>query len=168
LVAENCGKTVAANNKHEKLRHKMIFDISRRMDNLSMNTVVAGFMEYVNKLGELSRAEGLDRQTLESLVTMLAPFAPHIAEELWEVLGYNETVFKQPWPLYDAAKAADDMLTMVIQINGKLRGDMQVDAKIGKEEALSLAKELMAKRLDGMQIIKEIFVPGKLINFVIK
>jgi leucyl-tRNA synthetase len=174
LVVENVSNVVNAAAEHEKLRHKMIYDISRRMDNLSMNTVVAGFMEYTNKLGELARAKGIDRETLETLVVMLAPFAPHIAEELWEVLssghglGYSGTVFKQPWPLYDLAKAADDTITMVIQINGKLRGDMQVDAKIDKEEAISIARELMAKRLENMQIIKEIFVPGKLVNFVVR
>ncbi|MCL2350853.1 MAG: leucine--tRNA ligase, partial [Defluviitaleaceae bacterium] len=168
LVSENADKTVEVTPKHENVRHKMIYDITWRLDNLSLNTAVSGFMEYTNKLTELARDGGIDKETLKTIVSMLAPFAPHIAEEMWQVLGHNATVFKQPWPTYDPSKAADDTITMVIQINGKLRGDMQVAADIAKDDAIALAKEQIASRLEGQTIVKEIFVPKKLVNFVIK
>ncbi|MDR2166922.1 MAG: leucine--tRNA ligase [Clostridiales bacterium] len=168
LVAENAPKVAPATAEHEKIRHKMIRDITWRIDNLSLNTAVSGFMEYTNKLSELARGAALDQETLETLVIMLAPFAPHIAEELWEILGHNESVFRQPWPVYDAAKAADDMITMVVQINGKLRANTQVSADIDKDAAIAAAREAVAARLEGQTIVKEIFVPKKLVNFVVK
>jgi leucyl-tRNA synthetase len=168
LVSEYAPKTVKPTAKLENIRHKMIYDITWRMDNLSLNTAVSGFMEYTNKLTELGRGEGLDQETLEALITMIAPLAPHIAEELWQILGHDQTVFKQPWPAYDAAKAADDTITMVVQINGKLRGDMQVAAEIAKDDAITAARAAVAPRLEDVTIIKEIFVPGKLVNFVVR
>ncbi|MCL2170207.1 MAG: leucine--tRNA ligase [Defluviitaleaceae bacterium] len=160
----------------EKIRHKMVKDITWRVDNLSLNTAVSGFMEYTNKLGEIARNNGtVAKETLEALVTMLAPFAPHVAEELWQILGDSPqnhgtvpSVFANPWPTFDEEKTIDDTITMVIQINGKLRADMQVPADIDKDAAIALAKETIATRLEAQTIVKEIFVPKKLVNFVVK
>ncbi|MCL2236338.1 MAG: leucine--tRNA ligase [Defluviitaleaceae bacterium] len=168
LVVENLDKTVKPTADLEKIRHKMIKDITWRVDNLSLNTAVSGFMEYTNALTDMARKSGVDRETLEVLVAMLAPFAPHVAEELWETLGHGGTVFHQPWPAFDEAKTIDDTITMVIQFNGKLRGDMQVAADISKEAALIAAKEAVAEKLADQQIVKEVVVPGKLVNFVVK
>ncbi|MCL2854930.1 MAG: leucine--tRNA ligase [Defluviitaleaceae bacterium] len=168
LVVENADKTIPATAELEKIRHKMIKDITWRVDNLSLNTAVSGFMEYTNKLTDMARNGGIDKETLETAVSMIAPFAPHTAEELWEILGHGNTVFACQWPKYDESKAADDTITMVVQINGKLRGDMQVAADTTKDDALAAAKEAIAAKLEGQQIIKEIFVPGKLVNFVVK
>ncbi|MCL2353518.1 MAG: leucine--tRNA ligase [Defluviitaleaceae bacterium] len=168
LVHDNLPKLVATTDDHEKLKHKMIRDISSRMDNLALNTAVSGFMEYTNKATQLAKDKGVDKATLEAMVTMLAPFAPHIAEELWLTLGNSETIFKQPWPTFDPSKAVDDTITMVVQINGKLRGDMQVAVDIAKDNAIALAKEVVADKLVGVEIVKEVFVPKKLVNFVVK
>ena len=168
LVVENLDKTINVTPGLEKVRHKMIKDITWRVDNLSLNTAVSGFMEYTNTLTDMARSGGVDKETLETIVTMLAPFAPHTAEELWETLGHKTTVFHQPWPKYDEAKTVDDTITMVIQFNGKLRGEMQVPADISQEDALSRAKETIAEKLANQQIVKEIFVAGKLVNFVVK
>ncbi|MCL2576372.1 MAG: leucine--tRNA ligase [Defluviitaleaceae bacterium] len=154
--------------KCERIRHQMVRDITQRFDNLSLNTAVSGFMEYTNKLVELSRNEGVDKETLEAITVMLAPFAPHMAEELWQMLGNTPSVFTQSWPTFDPAKAAEDTITVVVQINGKLRANMTVAAGIAKDEAITIAKQNAAKWLEGATIVKEVFVPNKLVNFVIK
>ena len=83
-----------------KLRHKMVYDISTRLDSFSLNTVISGFMEYNNKMIDLARKEnGIDRDTLEAAITLLAPFAPHIAEELWEEMGHEDSVLPTDGPL---------------------------------------------------------------------
>ncbi|MCL2621085.1 MAG: leucine--tRNA ligase [Defluviitaleaceae bacterium] len=168
LVVENLDKTISTTPELEKVRHKMIKDITWRLENLSLNTAVSGFMEYTNTLTEMARGGGVDKETLKAIVTMIAPFAPHTAEELWETLGHNITVFHQSWPQYDEAKTVDDTITMVIQFNGKLRGEMQVSADISKDDALMQAKEAVSEKLADQQIVKEIFVAGKLVNFVVK
>jgi len=168
LVSENVGKTVAATPTHEQARHKMIYDISVRMENLTLNTVVSGFMEHTNKLTDIARNEGIDADTLCDLIVLLAPYAPHMAAELWETIGQATSVFEQEWPKYDKAKMAEATITVVVQINGKLRENIQIAAEATKDEVLAAAKASVAARLEGQNVVKEIFVPGKLVNFVVK
>ena len=100
LVTENADKNFAETAETVKIRHKLVYDITTRLENFNLNTVVSGFMEYTNKLIDLSKKQGgIDKATLETAVTLLAPFAPHLAEELWEQLGHNTSVFVgNPWP----------------------------------------------------------------------
>jgi leucyl-tRNA synthetase len=163
------GNVVAETPKMEKLRHNMIHDISERLENFSMNTAVSGFMEYTNKMNEVAKAEGgIDQATLEAVVTMLAPFAPHIAEEMWEHLGHDKSVFTDnPWPVYDAKKMKEDTIEIALQINGKLKGTVSVAADAAKDVVIAAAKEAMGSRLSGT-IVKEIYVPGKIVNIVVK
>jgi len=140
-----------------------------RIENLSLNTVVSGFMEYTNKLSDLAKTTGgVDFETLEKLTIMLAPFAPHIAEELWEQIGCTGSVFAQKWPEYDAEKIKSDEMTIVLQINGKLRDSINVAAYAGKDAIVEAGKNALARRLEGVEVVKEIYVPGKLVNFVVK
>lgn len=168
LITENASKTVASNRVHVRIRNKMIRDITKRFEALSMNTVVSGFMEYSNSIADLAKNVGIDKETLEALVVLLAPFTPHIAEELWRVLGHTKSVFEQSYPDWDEALAADDEKTLAIQLNGKTRGTITLAAGADKETALAAAKEALISRLDGAMIVKVIHVPDKLINIVIK
>ena len=113
---------------------------------------------------------GLSLEDAKALVLCLSPFAPHIAEELWERLGQSGLACQQSWPEYDEAKTVDNEIELVVQINGKVRAKLSAPKGVGKDEALSLAKEneIIAKWLEGKEIVKEIFVPGKLINLVVK
>ncbi len=169
LVSEAKGKIIKTNSDLERARHKMIYDITTRLDNLSLNTVVSGFMEHTNKLFDLMKQYGgLDADTLKTLAILLAPFTPHIAEEIWESLGGKKSVFCEKWPEYDIEKTKEDTLTIVVQINGKVRENILVPAGTEKEEIISLAKASVTARLEGADIMKEIYVPNKLVNIVIK
>lgn len=150
-----------------KIRHKMVFDITQRLETFSLNTVVSGFMEYNNKLIELSKKGGVDRGTLRTFVLLLAPFAPHISEELWMQLGGEGSVFAQRWPEYDAAAMEDEEIEIAVQINGKTRGVVSLAKDADKDTALKAGKAVIADKLTGT-IIKEIYVPGKIINIVQK
>ncbi len=169
LVNDNKTRIVKDNKDLEYVRNKMIFDITTRLNNLTMNTVVSGFMEYTNKLTDLTKQlNGIDKNTLESLVILLAPFAPHMAEELWEITGHTKSVFAEKWPVYDESKLTLDEVSIALQINGKLRDNMVVPTSADKDTVLGMAKQTLAKRIEGATIVKEIYVPGKIVNIVIK
>ena len=169
LVVDNKGREVAVSKDLEKTRHKMIYEITSRMESFHMNTVVSAFMEFNNKLQDFSKNKGgVDQATLETLVILLAPFVPHMAEELWHELGHETTVFDNTWPVYDEEKMKDDELEMPVQVNGKTRGVVTIGADEAKDSVLAKAKEAVAKHIDGMNIIKEIYVPGRIINIVVK
>ena len=168
LVMDNKDKNTAETKESVKLRHKMIFEISQRFQNFSLNTVVSGFMEYNNKMIEMAKKEGgIDKATLEAAVAMLAPFAPHISEELWEALGHDTSVFAQGWPEYDADKMKDDEVEIAVQINGKTKAVLSIPADMSKEDAIAAGKELIASKIEGT-IVKEIYVPKRIVNIVVK
>lgn len=169
LVYENADKNVPETKETVKLRNKMTADITQRLENFSLNTVVSGFMEYNNRLIELSKTEGgIDQKTLETVVTLLAPFIPHVAEELWSVLGHEESVFENNvWPDVDASQLVEDEIEIAVQVNGRTKAVIKVAADISKEDAIAAGKEAVAGKLSG-QIVKEIYVPGKIVNIVAK
>lgn len=168
LISDNTEKNVEATKEMLKLRHKMIYDITSRLENFSLNTVVSGFMEYNNKFIELSKKEGgIDKETLSTAVILLAPLAPHVSSELWEVLGNTGNVFEQSWPSYDEDVMKDDEIEIAIQINGKTKGTILVAVDEAKDSVLARAKEVIADKLTGT-IVKEIYVPGRIVNIVQK
>lgn len=168
LYMENKDTDIKATPDMIKARHQMIYEITHRLNNFSLNTVVSGFMEYANKLVDIAKKEkGLDRETLESMAILLAPFTPHLAEELWAQLGHTDTIFKEEWPKYDEDKMKESKINIPVQINGKTRAVIKVDADSSKDAILAAAKEDVADRLTG-DIVKEIYVPGKIVNIVIK
>ena len=151
-----------------KLRHKLVYDIEQRFEQFSLNTVISGFMEYNNKFIELAKKEGgIDKETLKTFVTLLAPFAPHLGEELWRELGGTDSVFHSTWPECDTEAMKDDEVEIAVQINGKTRGVVALPADVDKETALAVGKEAVKDKLTG-NIVKEIYVPGKIINIVCK
>ena len=149
----------------EVRRHKMIKKVGEDIQAFRFNTAISAMMIFVN-----DSQGGLSQEDAESLVLCLSPFAPHIAEELWEKIGGKGLCCKQAWPAYDPAKTVDATIELVVQINGKVRAKIQVPADVDKEKALQAAKEneIAAKWLEGKEIVKEIFVPGKLLNIVVK
>lgn len=167
LVMENKERDPAPTKELIKTRNKMIHTITERLESFSLNTVVSGFMEYNNKLIDLGKKGGVDRETLETAVILLAPFAPHISCELWSELGHKTSVFEESWPVADQTAMKEEKLELPIQINGKTKGTVSVSADAGKEEVLAKAKEAVADKLTGT-IVKEIYVPGKIVNLVVK
>jgi leucyl-tRNA synthetase len=112
----------------------------------------------------------LTKDEFETFITVLNPFAPHLTEQLWEECGNSSLLSISPWPEYNEEKAADESITYAVQVNGKLRGTIIVPADTDKEAALAAAKadEKVAVYLEGKTLIKEIFVPGRMISFVVK
>ena len=169
FVCEYKNKLIDENKKLVIFRNKLVFEITRRIESLSLNTVVSGLMEFLNDLMDLCKNfGGVDIKTLENFIIMLAPFAPHISEELWNLIGNEKSIFESEWPKYDENNMQDDFVNIVLQINGKLRGNISVDINLEQEKIILLAKENLGKKLDGKEIVKEIYVPKKIINFVVK
>jgi len=170
LVISSRDKDIKASKEMIKTRHKLIADIEYRFKAFSLNTVVAGFMEYNNKLIDLSKEQGgIDKETLKTFIILLAPFAPHISEELWQELGENNSVFTASWPQYDEEAMKDDEIEIPVQVNGKTKLIVKLSANISKEEAIEAGKNALkeAGKLEG-NIVKEIYVDKKIINIVVK
>jgi len=160
---DKCGEV---SEDFKRTLHKTIKKVTDDLNGFHFNTAVSALMIWVN---EAQKQDQLPRAAFERFLTLLAPFAPHLAEELWEKLGNKESIHLQPWPEYSDKLAQDDQIELVISVNGKLRDTIKVPADISKEEALKLAKESekVQKWLEGKEPKKEIFVPGKLVNLVI-
>ena len=168
LVMENKDDKTKETKETVKLRNRMVYDITNRIESFSLNTVISGFMEYNNKMISLAQKQGgIDREILETAVILLAPFVPHLSEELWQQLGHETSVFENTWPGYDEEKMKDDEIEIALQINGKTKGTMMIATEAAKDAVLTAAKEAMADKLTG-NIVKEIYVPGKIVNIVMK
>jgi leucyl-tRNA synthetase len=156
------GKT---DRKVKKALHVAIREATQGIDQLKFNTPVAKMMEFMNTCSGRLPA----REEAEAFVLILAPFAPHIAEELWERLGHTDGLTTAPWPEFDPKALVDDEVTVVVQVRGKLRGRLQVARDADKADILAAAKQLesVVKHLEGKTIRKEIYVPGRLVNFVV-
>ena len=170
LVMDSKDKHIEVTPEMMKLRHRLVADIEYRFQSFSLNTVIAGFMEYNNKLIDLAKKTGgVDLDTLKTFIILIAPFAPHIGEELWEAVGEKGSVFHAQWPEFDEEAMKDDEIEIPVQVNGKTKVTVSVPAEIAKNEALAAGKKALeeAGKLEG-HIVKEIYVPGRIINFVVK
>ena len=168
LVMENRDKDIKATKEMTRIRHNLVHDVETRFQAFSLNTVISAFMEYNNTLIDLAKKEGgIDRETLRTFSVLLAPFAPHLAEECWHELGGTDTVFKAGWPEYSEADMKTDEIELPVQVNGKIKGKISVARNLSKEEILKEAKASLGDRLTG-NIVKEIYVPEKIVNFVVK
>ena len=158
----------SATEEMVKERNRLVYDVTTRLETFSLNTVISAFMEHNNKLMEIAKKEGgIDRETIETFAQLLAPFAPHIAEEIWEQYGHETSVFLSGWPTYDESKMVDNVVEVPVQINGKTKVVIKIAKDSSKEEALAAGKAAIESKITG-NIIKEIYVPGKIINFVQK
>ncbi len=151
----------------ESAFHKVIKKVTLDIEELKFNTAIASMMGLVNKIAEVGK---ITQDELKILVTLLCPFAPHICEEIWEKIDGEGLCSVAPWPEYDEAKTVDDTVTIGVQVNGKLRGTVDIAKDADKDAAISAAKEndKVASFIDGKTVVKEIYVPGKIINIVIK
>lgn len=168
LVMSNKDRTVEASEEMVKLRNRFVYDITTRLEGFSLNTVISGFMEYNNKMLDIAkRSGGIDRKTIETAIILLSPFAPHVSQELWSQMGNNSSVFDNSWPSYDKDKMKDREIEIAVQINGKTKGTIMIEADASKDLVIKAAKDAMSDKLTGT-IIKEIYVPGKIVNIVVK
>ena len=147
--------------------HHVIKEVTTNIESLQFNTAIARMMEFTNAG---LKATAIDKAVLESFVLVLAPFAPHMAEELWERLGHTKTLAYEPWPQYDPALLVEDTIEVPVQVNGKLRCVLHVAPDTTQEAILAAAKADPKVQIytDGKTIVKEIYIPGKLANIVVK
>ena len=167
LVMNHKDDNATASPEVLKERHRLVYDVTTRLESFSLNTVVSAFMEHNNKLNEMAKKDQVDKETLETLVILLAPFAPHISEELYQELGHTESVFTAKWPEFDEKAMEDDEIEIAVQINGKTKTVISIAKDIAKEDAIAAGKAALGDKLSG-NIIKEIYVPGRIINIVAK
>jgi len=153
----------------ERKLHRTIRQVTEQIPELHYNTAIAALMEYLNTVRAGGRQAA--RSEVEPLVVMVAPFAPHIAEELWSRLGHEESIFEgDNWPAFDPEKAREEQVAVAVQVNGKLRGTVQVEPGASREsvEALARDQENVARHLEGRKVRRVVFVPDRLVNFVVE
>jgi leucyl-tRNA synthetase len=154
--------------------HRTIKKATEDLGSFHFNTMIAALMEYTNYLGKVreagSASEAAWDEAVKTLCLLLAPSAPHLAEEAWEHRGYPYSVHNQPWPMWDEAQVARDEFTLVVQVNGKIREKVAAPVSLTQDEAVALAneQEKVKPYLEGTQVVKVIYVPGKLVNIVVR
>ena len=148
-------------------RHVLVKKVTERLESFRLNTVVSAMMEFLNAVHALDDAP--DRETVGVFLTVLSPFAPHFAEELWERTGHEPSIFKQAWPEWDEACTVSDTVTVAVQINGKMRGKVVVPMDSAEEAVLdaALADDAVGRHLDGKEIRKKIYVRNRILNLVV-
>lgn len=150
-----------------RVLHHTIKMVTRDVESLGFNTAISRMMEFVN---EFLALEVRPRAVIDPFVLLLSPFAPHLAEELWELLGHSTTLAYEPWPKHDEQYLVENEIEIPVQINGKLRGKVKIPAKADQAtmEAAARADAGVATQMEGKTIVKTIVVPGKMVNFVVK
>jgi leucyl-tRNA synthetase len=150
----------------ERLYHQTVKKVGDDIDSLRFNTAISQMMIFVN---EAMKLEVRPRKLMENFVLLLSPFAPHIAEELWEKFGHSNSTAYEPWPAYDESKCAESTVEVVLQVNGKIRSKVSVAKDTANEELerLAFGDANIQRHIDGKRIIKKIVVPNKLVNIVI-
>ncbi len=159
LVDEDCYSA-----DFETKMHQTIKKVSSDFENLKYNTAIAALMSLLN---DFAKKGSITRKEYETFLVLLNPVAPHITEEIWSICGYEGYVYEQSWPEYDEAKTVENTIEIAVQINGKTRGVVALPVDADKETAIAKAKEVVADKLTGT-IIKEIYVPKKIVNIVQK
>ena len=164
VCAKEDGTTSLSNIK---AIHKMIKGVTDDLDKIKFNTSLSKMMTCINTLG---KSDTLSKSDKSLLIRTLAPFAPHLSEELWYLQGYEESVFNEEWPKYDQSNLTDETMTIAIQVNGKLRGSIDLDANSSKDIVLEQSKCLdnVKKYINKHTVVKEIYIPNKLVNLVVK
>ena len=155
----------ACDAETERLMHQTIRKVGEDIENLRFNTGISQMMVFASHLAKLDK---IPRTAAETLVLCLAPYAPHIAEELWSILGHTDCVSLAEWPKFDAAKCEVSVVKIAVQVLGKLRGTVEIDKSAPEEELINAAKAIpaVAKQLEGKTIRKTIVVPGRIVNFI--
>jgi leucyl-tRNA synthetase len=146
--------------------HKTIKKVTEDIEKFQFNTVISAMMEFLNA----AKKTGISAECKRAACLLIAPMAPHLAEEIWEMMGHKESIFNQPWPDFDPKLIVENILKLAVQVNGKLRGTIEVPVNESKEKILELARTEInvARHLEGKKLLKEIYVPGKLVSFVVQ
>jgi leucyl-tRNA synthetase len=149
-----------------RIMHETIKKVTDDIEGLRFNTAISQMMIFVNQLYKL---ELRPKSAIETLVMLVSPFAPHLGEELWSILGHRGSIAFREWPAYDESALVTDEIEYIVQVGGKMRGKLLIDRNADKEAVIAAARELpdAAKHLDGKTVHKEVFVPGKIVNFVV-
>ena len=166
-IIEDSKVSNSENKNLEVAYNKMVKKVTNDFENLSFNTAISEMMIFINAV---YKEDILPKEYAEGFVKVLNPICPHITEEMWQLLGHNNTIAYEPWPVYDESKLVEDTYEMVVQVNGKVRGKITVSTDVSEEEMKKLSKEIdnVKTFIDGKEIVKEIVVPKKLVNIVVK
>jgi leucyl-tRNA synthetase len=149
-----------------RMLHRTIKKVTEDIEKFHFNTAISALMEFVNA----AHKTGIDNESKRTATRLLAPLAPHLAEEIWEALGEPFSIFDSGWPEFDPSLIVENVLHLAVQVNGKLRGQIEVAADMAKEDILAAARRdpNVARHLEGARVLKEIYVPGKLVSLVVK
>ncbi|MDO4587283.1 MAG: leucine--tRNA ligase [Planctomycetia bacterium] len=167
LILNAAIQTVEPTDDQNRILHKTIKAVTQDIRSMSFNTAIARMMEFSNFF---SRQEIRPKSAMETFVLLLSPFAPHLSEELWELLGHSSSLAYENWPIWDEAALVESTVIIPVQVNGKLRNKLEMPANVDAETMEQQAKSdtKVASWLEGKTIVKKIIVPGKMINFVVK
>ena len=170
LVTETPIADRAMTKAEAKSLNAMVKKVGEDLEAMAFNTAISAMMVYVNEAEDFAKSGGLPREYLEKFVLCLAPFAPHLGEELWQLLGHTDTLAYEPWPKFDPAALVEDEVEVPVQVLGKLRGRIRVPvaATPAEMEAAAKANADVAKFLEGKTIVKVIAVPKRMVNFVVR
>ena len=177
LGGYSCGDSIArikAERELSRITHQTIRKVTNDLEKLRFNTMIAALMEFTNYLSRVKEAGNVSdsdwRGSIDALLLLLAPTAPHLAEELWERIGHSYSIHNQSWPVWDEELARDEEITLVVQVNGKLRDRITLPAAITEAEArqIVLQRQRVKAYLEGKEIINIIYVPGRLVNLVVR
>ena len=166
--------TEEAQRELTRITHQTVRKATRDLENLRFNTMVAALMEYTNYLTKAKEVGNVSdsawKEAADTLLLLLAPSTPHLAEELWQRTGHEYSIHNQNWPQWDEALAEDEEITLVVQVNGKLRDRITVPVSITEAEAQQLAQDSQRVKayLEGKEIVKTIYVPQRLVNLVVR
>ena len=161
MVNEETGDSADLETK----MHQTIRKVSNDFETLKYNTAIAAMMALIN---EFYKKGSVTRDEFKTLLILLNPVAPHITEELWEMKQYGGRLYQTEWPAYDEEKTVEKVQEIGVQVNGKVRATVALAVDVSKEDALAAGREAIADKIDGKQIVKEIYVPGRILNFVVK
>jgi leucyl-tRNA synthetase len=167
IALHSAVQEVALDEEQNRVLHRTIMAVTEDTARMNFNTAIARMMEFTNFF---TRVQTRPKSAMERLVLLLAPYAPHIAEELWEILGHEQTLAYEPWPAYDEALTKEDTIEVPVQIKGKVRGRIRVpaDATADQMEAAARTDPRVAEWIEGKEIVKVVVVPGRMVNFVVK
>ena len=167
FFTEPANLTDSDDGKLTKIYHQTVKKVTNDFETLGFNTAIAQMMVFVN---EVYKVGSCPRAYAEGFIKMISCIIPHVGEEIWQLMGHEDTIAFESWPAYDESKCAEQTFEIALQVNGKIRSRISVAADITAADALAAAKadEKVAPLLEGMQIIKELYVPGKLVNLVVK
>ena len=150
-----------------RIYHQTVKKVTSDFETLGFNTAIAQMMVFVN---EVYKNGSCPREYAEGFIKMLSCITPHVGEEMWQILGHNESIAHESWPVYDEAKCASDVIEMPVQVNGKVRSLIIVSKTASKDDVLNIVMndDKVKAAIDGKTIVKEIVVPGKIINIVVR